>query len=89
VQAVADEAAPWPVRLRASELIVERAHGKAVSLIDMQVTHNRPLESMTVDELEAIAAGDDQGPTAMLPLAGNEAHITLAPTAVERAPDAT
>mgnify|MGYP000726773654 CR=1 FL=1 len=89
VRAVADETAPWPVRLRASELIVERAHGKAVSLIDMQVTHNRPLESLTVEELEAIAAGDDQGTAGQLQLDGPDAHITLAPTANERAPDVT
>jgi hypothetical protein len=89
VRAVADEAAPWPVRLRASELIVERAHGKAVSLIDMQVTHSRPLESMTVEELEAIAAGTDQAPSAPLQLDGPAQHITLAPTATERAPDVT
>src|SRR5579863_4582293 len=41
VRAVNDEEAPWPVRIRASELIVERAYGKAASVIDMQVTHNR------------------------------------------------
>ena len=89
VAAVNDELAPWPVRLRASELIVERAHGKAISLIDMQVTHNRPLERMTVEELEAIAAGTDRATNAPLQLDGPEGHITLNPTAPERAPDVT
>lgn len=57
VRAVADESAPWPVRLRASELIVERAHGKAVSFVDMQLTTERPLRSLTDEELAAIASG--------------------------------
>ena len=51
VRAVSDENAPWPIRIRASELIVERAYGKAASVIDMQVTHNKPLTSMTDEEL--------------------------------------
>ena len=52
-----NEAAPLPIRLRASELIVERGHGKAVSTLDVNVTHNRPLETLSIDELEAIAQG--------------------------------
>lgn len=58
VKAMQDESVPWATRLRASELIVERGHGKAISIIDMQVTQHRPLHSLTTQELEAIAAGD-------------------------------
>jgi hypothetical protein len=53
-----NEAAPLPVRLRASELIVERGHGKAVSVIDMSITNSRPLVTLSVEELEAIASGE-------------------------------
>jgi hypothetical protein len=58
VRAVGDENAPWPIRIRASELIVERAYGKSASVIDMQVTHNRPLSAMTDDELLRIVSGE-------------------------------
>jgi hypothetical protein len=53
-----DEKHPLPVRIRASELIVERGYGKAVSTLDVNVTHRRPLTSLTVEELEAIAHGE-------------------------------
>jgi len=53
-----DEKHPIPVRLRASELIVERGYGKAVSVIDMSITHSRPLVTLSVEELEAIASGE-------------------------------
>lgn len=62
VKAVADEDAPWNVRIRASELIVERAYGKAASVIDMQVTHNRPLVAMSDEELLRIITADPERP---------------------------
>jgi len=52
-----NEQAPFPVRLRASELIVERGFGKAASTIDINVNH-RPLNTLTIEELEAIANGE-------------------------------
>jgi hypothetical protein len=55
VRARDDENVAWPIRLRASELIVERAYGKAASVIDMQVIHTRPLSTMSDDELLRIA----------------------------------
>lgn len=58
VKAMQDESVPWATRIRASELIIERGHGKAISVIDMQVTQNKPLHALTTQELEAIAAGD-------------------------------
>ena len=61
-RAVGDENAPWPIRIRASELIVERAYGKAASVIDMQVTHNRPLSAMSDDELLRILAEEQARP---------------------------
>lgn len=55
LRAVRDEQLPFPVRLKASELIMDRGYGKAVSVIE---THSRPIESLTLAELEAIAAGE-------------------------------
>lgn len=62
VRAMGDEDAPWPVRIRASELIVERAFGKAASVIDMQVTHNRPLTALTDEELLRIITAEPARP---------------------------
>lgn len=58
VRAMEDESVPWAARIRASELVMERGHGKSISVIDMQVTQHRPLNALTTQELEAIAAGD-------------------------------
>jgi hypothetical protein len=55
VKAMRDEELPWPVRLKASEYIVDRGYGKAVSIIE---TQSRSLQSMTLAELEAIARGE-------------------------------
>lgn len=55
LKAMRDENVPWPVRLKASEYIMDRGYGKAVSVIE---TNSRPLESLTLAELEAIAAGE-------------------------------
>jgi hypothetical protein len=52
-----DEACPWAVRVRASEILLDRGHGRAVSVIEMSVTHERSITSLTRDELRAIAAG--------------------------------
>jgi hypothetical protein len=62
VAAMGDEDAPWPVRIRASELIVERAYGKSASVIDMQVTHNRPLTALTDEELLRIITAEPERP---------------------------
>ena len=51
-----DESVPLPVRIKASENILERGYGKAVSTIDLSVTENRPARALTMQELEAIAA---------------------------------
>ena len=48
-----DETAPFPIRLRASELIVERGFGKAQQ--NITVSAERPISSYTREELEAIA----------------------------------
>lgn len=53
-----DEKTPLPIRMRASENIVDRGHGKAQGTLDVNVTLNRPLESLTMEQLEAIAAGE-------------------------------
>jgi hypothetical protein len=74
-----DETAPFPIRLRASELIVERGHGKAVSVIDMNVTHSRPLVTLSVEELEAIANGEQP----RFPIAVEGEVIEAAFTAVD------
>lgn len=54
-QAMRDERNPWPVRLRASELIMDRGFGKAVSIIE---THSVPIQALSRDELRRIAAGE-------------------------------
>ena len=56
IKCVNDDAVPWAMRLRASELITDRAYGKAVSTIDLSVTENRPVRALTMQELEAIAS---------------------------------
>jgi len=56
-RAMEDESCPWAVRVRASEILLDRGHGRAVSVIEMSVTHERPITSLTRDELRAIAAG--------------------------------
>lgn len=53
-----DEKAPLPMRLRASELIVERGFGKAASTLDINVNDTRQLNTLTIEELEAIANGE-------------------------------
>lgn len=53
--AMRDERNPWPVRLRASELIMDRGYGKAVAVIE---THSRPIHSLSREELELIASGE-------------------------------
>jgi hypothetical protein len=53
-----DERHPVPVRLRASELIVERGYGKAPLNIDVNV--NRPLNTLSREELMAIAGAQPQ-----------------------------
>jgi len=53
-----DENAPLPMRLRASELIVERGFGKAASTLDINVNDARQLNTLTIEELEAIANGE-------------------------------
>lgn len=58
LKAMGDEKAPWNARIRAAELVMERGHGKAISVVDMQVTHHRPLVTLSTEELEAIAAGE-------------------------------
>ena len=88
VQCLGDDSVPWPTRIRASELIVERAHGKAVSVIDMNVTANRSIVALTTDELEAIVAGE----LLSLPIANIEGeHIgsTVPNTVDTAAMDAT
>jgi hypothetical protein len=57
VRAMQGEDVPWPVRVRATEILLDRGHGRAVSLVEMNVTHNRDITSLTRDELRAIAAG--------------------------------
>lgn len=56
-----DESHPISTRLRASEMIVERGFGKAVSTLDINVNDNRPINTYTTQELEAMMsrfAGD-------------------------------
>ena len=72
-RAIDDEDLPWPVRLRASELMMDRGYGKAVSVIE---THSRPLESLSNEELEAIAAG--QAPRLPITLQGEAVAVPLA-----------
>ncbi len=55
VRAMRDEANAWPVRLKASEYILDRGYGRAVNIIE---TQSRSLQSLTLEELEAIAAGE-------------------------------
>ena len=52
-----DEDHPLNVRLRASELIVERGFGKAFSTLDINI-NERQLTSLTFEELEALALGE-------------------------------
>ena len=54
-RAMRDEGLAWPIRLKASEYIMDRGFGKAVSVIE---TTPRSLVSLSADELEAIAAGE-------------------------------
>ena len=68
-----DESVPLPVRIKASENILERGYGKAVSTIDLSVTENRPARALTMQELEAIAS---EGTV-----------ITVLPTVVESVED--
>jgi hypothetical protein len=53
-----DESAPLPSRIRAVELLLDRGFGRAVSIVDMQVTTHRSLTSLSTEELEAIARGE-------------------------------
>lgn len=55
LRAMRDEELPWPIRLKASEYIMDRGFGKAVAVIE---TTPRSLASLSNDELEAIAAGE-------------------------------
>jgi hypothetical protein len=57
-KAMQGEDVPWPVRVRAAEILLDRGHGKAVSVVEMNVTHNRTLADLTMDELHALAAGE-------------------------------
>lgn len=76
-----DDAAPLRDRIRATELLLDRGHGKAVSVVEMQVTHSRDARSLTRAELEAIAAG--QPPRTPITLDGeaSEPGITATHTA--------
>ncbi len=53
-RAMRDEELPMKERLRASELIVERGYGKAVSTLEVRV--DRPIEQLSRSELMAIAS---------------------------------
>jgi hypothetical protein len=72
-RAMDDEQIPWPVRLRASELMMDRGFGKAVSVIE---THSRPIQSLTREELEAIASGET--PRLPITIAGEAVEVPLA-----------
>lgn len=53
-----DEKAPLPMRLRASELIVERGFGKAANTLDINVNDSRAVTSLSIEEMERILAGE-------------------------------
>jgi hypothetical protein len=50
-----DENVPWKDRIRASEIILDRGYGKAVSTLE--VRELRPIQSLSRSELMAIASG--------------------------------
>jgi hypothetical protein len=55
---VDDESAPLRERIAAADKLLDRGFGKAVSVVDMNVTHSRDIRTLTRDELRAIAAGE-------------------------------
>lgn len=73
-----DEGAPLSARIRAVELMLDRGYGKAVSVVDMQVTHTRDLRTLSRDELKAIAAGE----TPRIPVTLNGQAIDVTPITV-------
>lgn len=77
-RAMDEEAAPWAVRIRAAEILLDRGHGKPVSVVEMQVNHTRDIATLTRDELRAIAAG--HAPRTPITFDG-EASVTATATA--------
>jgi hypothetical protein len=85
VRAMHSEAVPWPTRIQAANSLLDRGHGKPVSVIDMTVTQGKPITSLSLEELEAIAAGEPP----RVPVIIDGECITASSTAHSPCEDAT
>lgn len=72
---ITDDEQKMSDRLRAAELMLDRGWGKAVSIIDMTVTSNRTLDSLTNAELEALARGET--PQTPITIEGEASEVFL------------
>lgn len=70
-----DENVPWKDRIRASEIILDRGYGKAVSTLEVRDV--RPIESLSRSELLAIASGI----APQLPITVDGEAVEVRPTA--------
>jgi hypothetical protein len=85
---ITDETQRMCDRLRASELILDRGWGRPTSVVEMNVTHGRALNTLTMQELEALARGET--PRLPITLEGEAGEVLTAfPTVSEHRGDAT
>lgn len=78
-----DETVLLSTRISAAKEILDRGFGKAVSTLDINVSDTRQLNTLTIEELEAIAHGEQ--PRFPIAVDGEviDAEFTASPTTVD------
>lgn len=80
-RAMDDEQVPWKDRIRASEIILDRGYGKAVSTLEVRDV--RPIQSLSRSELMAIASGAN--PQLPITIDGEAVEVSSSEQPVEQA----